>query len=62
MRSHRKTLTLCFTLALATSTHEQTTAVQTRIGKLEFTHDFANGIPTKILAPGRSRRQCRRFH
>lgn len=41
-------LTLCLTLAMATSAFAQeNTTVETRIGKLYFTHDFANGIPTK---------------
>src|SRR5271167_534740 len=35
-------------LALATTgAHSQTQTVETRIGKLEFTHDFDNGYPTK---------------
>src|SRR5271167_3535395 len=35
-------------LALATiGAQAQTQTVETRIGKLAFTHDFANGYPTK---------------
>jgi hypothetical protein len=30
-----------------TSTQAQEQTVETRIGKLSFTHDFANGYPTK---------------
>src|SRR5208337_4146923 len=49
-------------LALATiGAQAQTQTVETRIGKLEFTHDFDNGYPTKetvekvlMTAPGAS--------
>jgi hypothetical protein len=48
MKSTRHTVAAVLTVLLlglnATATAQQT--VDTRIGKLEFTHDFANGYPT----------------
>jgi hypothetical protein len=31
---------------VATTGHDQSQGIETRIGRLEFTHDFANGYPT----------------
>jgi len=44
-----KLILLIFTGTLATGafSQEKPTTVESRIGKLEFTHDFANGYPTK---------------
>lgn len=41
-------LTVCLTLAMATLAfaQEEMETLDTRVGKLSFTHDFANGYPT----------------
>ena len=45
---HKKTLItiLCVSVLLAGVTAQAGETLDTRIGKLSFTHDFANGYPT----------------
>src|SRR6187549_872937 len=47
MKMKRPLRYLLFSAFAASSVFGQSQSVDSRIGKLEFTHDFANGYPTK---------------
>lgn len=47
MKTKLTLLALTGALTSSAFSQEQPTTVESRIGKLEFTHDFANGYPTR---------------
>ena len=47
MKTNRQISYLLFGALAASSAFAEDKIVDTRIGKLEFTHDFANGFPTR---------------
>src|SRR6187549_766674 len=47
MKMKRPLRYLLFSAFAASSVFGQSQSVDSRIGRLEFTHDFANGYPTK---------------
>jgi hypothetical protein len=47
MKTNRQFSCLLFGALAASSAFAEDKIVDNRIGKLEFTHDFANGYPTR---------------